>query len=121
MAYFCVHSRAILLNPARSDLNFLAISGTRGSSGFGSVRREHIESNTLEMVNAGLEEIERAKWNGIFLSVVIYIYVCVCVAERERGRDRESSVAANKKATRRAKHAVAVLAGENKKMKKIYN
>ena len=47
--------------------------------------------------------------------------MCVCVAERERGRDRESSVAANKKATRRAKHAVAVLAGENKKMKKIYN
>jgi len=85
------------------------------------VRREHIESNTLEMVNAGLEEIERAKWNGIILSVVIYIYVCVCVAERERGRDRESSVAANKKATRRAKHAVAVLVGENKKMKKIYN
>ena len=31
----------------------LPISGTRGSSGFGSVRREQIESKTLLIVNAG--------------------------------------------------------------------
>ena len=31
----------------------LPISGTSGSSGFGSVRREQIESKTLLIVNAG--------------------------------------------------------------------
>ena len=54
MAYLTVHSRAILLKPARSFLNFFAISGTSGSSGLGSVRSEQMESKTLEMVSAGL-------------------------------------------------------------------
>ena len=34
-------------------LNVIPISGTRGSSGFGSVRREQIESKTLLIVKAG--------------------------------------------------------------------
>ena len=54
VAYFCVHSRAILLNPWRSFLNFLAISGTRGSSGLGSVSNEQMDNKTLEIVSAGL-------------------------------------------------------------------
>ena len=54
MAYFCVHSRAIRLNPSRSFLNFFAISGTSGSSGFGSVNSEQMDNSTFEMVSAGL-------------------------------------------------------------------
>jgi len=36
-----------------SVLKILAISGTKGSSGFGSQRREQIDSSTFEMVKAG--------------------------------------------------------------------
>ena len=36
-----------------SVLKILAISGTRGSSGFGSQSREQTDSNTLLMVRAG--------------------------------------------------------------------
>lgn len=46
MAYLRVHSRASSLYLSRSVLYILAISGTRGSSGFGSQRREQIDSNT---------------------------------------------------------------------------
>lgn len=38
---------------ARSDLSNFAISGTSGSSGFGSFKREQMERRTLEMVRAG--------------------------------------------------------------------
>ena len=38
----------------RSDLYARAISGTSGSSGFGSVSSEHTESSTFEIVSAGL-------------------------------------------------------------------
>ena len=34
-------------------IRYLAISGTRGSSGLGSQSKEQIESNTFEMVSAG--------------------------------------------------------------------
>lgn len=76
MAYFLVHSRAVASYRARSVLYRCAMSGTRGSSGFGSVSIEQIERSTVgrlaceytdmkvfirsevqipfEMVNAGL-------------------------------------------------------------------
>jgi len=53
IAYFLVHSRANSPYFSRSVLNILAISGTSGSSGFGSHSKEQMESNTLEMVSAG--------------------------------------------------------------------
>lgn len=53
IAYFLVHSRASSLYFSRSVLYILAISGTRGSSGFGSHSREQIDSNTFDIVNAG--------------------------------------------------------------------
>ena len=46
MAYFLVHSLAISRYLFLSVLYILAISGTRGSSGLGSVNSEQIESNT---------------------------------------------------------------------------
>ena len=54
MAYLDVHSRAVLSCRVRSVFNSCAISGTSGSSGFGSVNSEQILNNTLEIVNAGL-------------------------------------------------------------------
>jgi len=54
MAYFCVQLRAVASYLALSVLYMWAISGTSGSSGLGSVKREHIDSSTLEMVSAGL-------------------------------------------------------------------
>jgi len=53
IAYFLVHSRASSVYFFLSALNILAISGTSGSSGFGSHSKEQMESNTLEMVSAG--------------------------------------------------------------------
>lgn len=46
MAYFWVQLRAVVSYLARSVLYMWAISGTRGSSGLGSVSNEQIESNT---------------------------------------------------------------------------
>lgn len=46
MAYLRVHSRANSLYFSLSVLYILAISGTSGSSGFGSHSKEHIDSNT---------------------------------------------------------------------------
>ena len=54
MAYFEVHSRAVLSCLARSVLRSCAISGTNGSSGLGSVKREQMDNRTLEIVRAGL-------------------------------------------------------------------
>ena len=53
MAYFLVHSLAVASYFGLSVLYMWAISGTKGSSGLASVRRELIDSNTLEMVKAG--------------------------------------------------------------------
>lgn len=53
MAYFWVHCRAVALYFSLSVLYVRAISGTSGSSGFGSQSNEQIESNTLDIVNAG--------------------------------------------------------------------
>ena len=53
MAYFLVHSLAVASYFALSVLKIWAISGTKGSSGFGSVRRELIDKRTLEIVRAG--------------------------------------------------------------------
>lgn len=47
IAYFLVHSRANSLYFSRSVLYILAISGTRGSSGFGSQSREQIDNKTV--------------------------------------------------------------------------
>ena len=48
MAYLRVHSRASSLYRSRSVLYILAISGTKGSSGFGSQSREQIDSSTKQ-------------------------------------------------------------------------
>jgi len=53
MAYFLVHSAACLSCCFLSFLNNIAISGTRGSSGLGSVNKEQIDNNTLLIVKAG--------------------------------------------------------------------
>lgn len=53
IAYFLVHSLASWLYLSLSDLNILAISGTRGSSGLGSQSSEHTDRRTLLMVSAG--------------------------------------------------------------------
>jgi hypothetical protein len=50
MAYLRVHSRANSLYFSLSVLYILAISGTSGSSGFGSHRREHIDNNTETII-----------------------------------------------------------------------
>lgn len=47
IAYFLVHSRANSLYFSRSVLYILAISGTSGSSGFGSQSREQIDNRTV--------------------------------------------------------------------------
>jgi len=53
MAYFRVHSRANSVYFSLSVLNILAISGTKGSSGLGSHKREQIDNSTFEIVSAG--------------------------------------------------------------------
>lgn len=53
VANFFVHSFAVSLNFCLLLLYSWAISGTKGSSGLASVSNDEIESNTLEMVNAG--------------------------------------------------------------------
>jgi len=54
MAYLWVQVLAVFSYLCRSVLYMCAISGTRGSSGFGSVSREQMDSNTLDIVSAGL-------------------------------------------------------------------
>jgi len=53
MAYFLVHSLALASYLSLSVLYSLAMSGTNGSSGFGSVNNELKESSTLLVDNAG--------------------------------------------------------------------
>lgn len=53
LAYLLVHSRAVAVYLARSVLYWLAMSGTRGSSGLASVSRELIDKSTFEIVSAG--------------------------------------------------------------------
>jgi len=53
IAYFLVHSLANSLYLSRSVLYIRAISGTSGSSGFGSHNSEQIDSKTLDIVRAG--------------------------------------------------------------------
>ena len=59
-AYFLVHSFAILLYFWRSFLNSLAMSGTNGSSGFGSHKSEQIDKRT-------------EKKNQIFIILAYYV------------------------------------------------
>ena len=49
-----VQSRAVASKACLLVLYWFAISGTRGSSGLGSVRSEDIDSKTREIVRAGL-------------------------------------------------------------------
>lgn len=51
IAYFRVHSRANSLYFSRSVLYILAISGTNGSSGFGSHSREQMDKRTRNKIN----------------------------------------------------------------------
>jgi len=53
IAYFLVHSRANSVYLSLSVLNILAISGTSGSSGFGSHSKEQMDNSTFDMVSAG--------------------------------------------------------------------
>jgi hypothetical protein len=55
IAYLRVQFFAVASYFARSVLYIWAISGTRGSSGFGSVRREHIESKTYIQTNWNIQ------------------------------------------------------------------
>ena len=54
-AYFLVHSLAISSCFFLSLMYICAIRASSGSSGFGSVSREHMDNSTFEMVNAGLQ------------------------------------------------------------------
>ena len=56
MAYFRVHSRAVASYLARSVLYKWAISGTRGSSGLGSVSIEQIDRSTVQRKRARVSE-----------------------------------------------------------------
>ena len=51
MAYLRVHSCATRVYFDLSVLKILAMSGTRGSSGFGSVNSEHIDKRTTRKTN----------------------------------------------------------------------
>lgn len=53
IAYFRVHSLATSVYFGLSVLYRRAISGTSGSSGFGSHNREQIDNNTFDIVSAG--------------------------------------------------------------------
>jgi hypothetical protein len=53
-AYFSVNSLAFFSNAFLSFLYNCAISGTKGSSGFGLSKSEDIHSSTLISVSAGL-------------------------------------------------------------------
>ena len=53
MAYFLVHAIAVASCRALSVRRTWAISGTKGSSGFGSIISEQIEARTLEIDNEG--------------------------------------------------------------------
>lgn len=62
IAYFWVQLRAVDSYLALSVLYICAISGTRGSSGFGSVRREHIDNSTCKQDT--LDLIFERSWVG---------------------------------------------------------
>jgi len=53
LAYFCVHSRAVVSCLSLSRMYICAISGTKGSFGLGSVSRDEILRRTLLIVSAG--------------------------------------------------------------------
>lgn len=61
MAYLRVHSRAVASYRGRSVLYTWAISGTKGSSGLGSVSIEQIESSTAKHVSLARRRVENAR------------------------------------------------------------
>jgi hypothetical protein len=66
-AYFSVHSRAVLSCTFRLRVYCVAMEGTSGSFGLGSVRREDKESMTLNRDKAG---------DQLFLRMSIHILPC---------------------------------------------
>merc|ERR1719229_47245 len=76
-AYFRVHSEAVLSCCFRFFLYSVAISGTRGSSGLGSVSREQIDKSTLEIVKAGLQLSFRMSKHIPPLSFTLQWYILV--------------------------------------------
>lgn len=64
MAYFLVHSRAVASYLGRSDLYTCAISGTRGSSGLGSVSIEQMDKSTAVDIRAEKEHLWRLLAQG---------------------------------------------------------
>lgn len=76
MAYFCVHDRAISSQRDLCVLYMCAISGTRGSSGLGSVSRDEIERSTLDMVRAGLHWSFRISRQMLPFELMFGWYTC---------------------------------------------
>lgn len=72
IAYFRVHSRASSLYFSRSVLYILAISGTNGSSGFGSQSREQIDNRTVKK-----KRRERKKKSIKFYFVSSKMFLCM--------------------------------------------
>ena len=66
MAYFLVHSLAVDSYLERSVLYTCAISGTKGSSGFGSVSMEQIDSRTFQ------KSVEAPKDGGLTIFLLTF-------------------------------------------------
>jgi hypothetical protein len=58
-ANFFVHSLAVLWNVAGCCLSCVAIAGTSGWSGFGSVSSDEMDSSSFEMPSAGVHASRR--------------------------------------------------------------
>jgi len=79
-AYFLVHSLAWSLYFFLSVLYRRAISGTRGSSGFGSVSSEQMDRRTFEMVRAGDHWLLRMSRQMLPLLLMFGWYILVVKA-----------------------------------------
>jgi len=79
-AYFLVHSLAWSLYFFLSVLYRRAISGTSGSSGFGSVSSEQMDRRTFEMVRAGDHWLLRMSRQMLPLLLMFGWYILVVKA-----------------------------------------
>jgi len=77
LAYSSVHCRAIRSCVARLRRNSVAIDGTNGSEGFGSVSRELSESTTLKIDSAGDQLFFRMSMHTYPLSEIFMWYIRV--------------------------------------------
>lgn len=72
MAYFWVHDRAVASYLALSVLYIWAISGTRGSSGLGSVSREQIDRRTCKILTSQFPTQESLKKTKSYLCAGVF-------------------------------------------------